>query len=380
MKKLRPILALVLLLLPIREIEAAALKTRNVFLITTDGLRWQEVFSGAEELLMNKTNGGVADAVGLRQSFWRPTPEERRRVLMPFVWSTIAMRGQIFGNQAKDSVARVTNGRNFSYPGYNELLTGRVDPAIDSNDKKLNANVTVLEWLHGRPGFRNGVAAFACWDVFPYIINFQTAGFPVRAGWDIVDVSDATRQRSPDTTWHLNALRDTPREWENVIYDSFMFAEAMEHIRTHRPRVVYLAFGETDDWAHGGRYDHYLKSAHKFDRSLQRLWEFVERTPGYKGATTFIITTDHGRGSGPRAWKDHGENVMGSEAIWMAALGPDTPALGERTQVNSISQNQIASTVAALLGEDYLDYQTEAGQPIPDVLPGGKHAATAHAR
>ena len=32
----------------------AALKTRNVFLIVSDGFRWQEVFGGAEELLYIK--------------------------------------------------------------------------------------------------------------------------------------------------------------------------------------------------------------------------------------------------------------------------------------------------------------------------------------
>jgi hypothetical protein len=33
----------------------------------TDGLRWQEVFSGAEAILMTKENGGVSDAEGLTQ-------------------------------------------------------------------------------------------------------------------------------------------------------------------------------------------------------------------------------------------------------------------------------------------------------------------------
>jgi hypothetical protein len=40
---------------------AAELKTKNVVLITTDGLRWQEVFTGAEKELISKQHGGVAD-------------------------------------------------------------------------------------------------------------------------------------------------------------------------------------------------------------------------------------------------------------------------------------------------------------------------------
>ncbi|MGI8992391.1 MAG: hypothetical protein ACR2I2_22775, partial [Bryobacteraceae bacterium] len=41
----------------------------------------------------------------------------------------------------------VTNGLNFSYPGYSETLCGFADPRIKSNDKVPNPNVTVLEWL-----------------------------------------------------------------------------------------------------------------------------------------------------------------------------------------------------------------------------------------
>src|SRR5436190_11887572 len=95
------------------------LKTQNVFLIISDGLRWQEVFTGAEELLISEANGGVRDTNGLRTNFWRATPETRRKQLMPFFWTDIASKGQLFGNQAKGSVVEVTNGKNFSYPGYN---------------------------------------------------------------------------------------------------------------------------------------------------------------------------------------------------------------------------------------------------------------------
>src|SRR5437867_2478723 len=102
-------------------------KTQNVVLITTDGLRWQEVFTGADPELMNKENGGVKDTNAIRKAFWRETPEARREALMPFVWSVVAERGQIFGNQKKASIAKVTNGKNFSYPGYNEILTGFAD-------------------------------------------------------------------------------------------------------------------------------------------------------------------------------------------------------------------------------------------------------------
>ena len=62
----------------------------------------------------------------------------------------------------------------------NPALTGRVDRAIDSNDKNWNPNVTLLEILNGMEGFKDRVLAFGSWDVFPYIINTQRSGLPVR--------------------------------------------------------------------------------------------------------------------------------------------------------------------------------------------------------
>src|SRR5262245_24902355 len=101
--------------------------TRNVILVTTDGMRWQEIFRGADASLLNEPDGGVADLESIRREFWRETPDARREALMPFVWTVIAREGQLFGNAARGSAARVANGKNFSYPGYNELFAGFPD-------------------------------------------------------------------------------------------------------------------------------------------------------------------------------------------------------------------------------------------------------------
>jgi len=82
------------------------LKTQNVFLIVSDGLRWQEIFTGADSLLMNHEHGGIWDNEDtLRRAFWRATPAERRAALFPFLWGTVAKSGQLIGNQLEGSVA-----------------------------------------------------------------------------------------------------------------------------------------------------------------------------------------------------------------------------------------------------------------------------------
>src|SRR5947209_7605980 len=127
---------------------------QNVILVMSDGLRWQEIFGGAEAGLMDKAHGGVEDEAALKKAFWRETPEARRESLMPFLWGVMSRQGQVYGNRKAGSEASVTNGLNFSYPGYNETLTGAPDPRVKSNDKIANPNVTVLEWLNGKTKYR----------------------------------------------------------------------------------------------------------------------------------------------------------------------------------------------------------------------------------
>ncbi len=90
----------------------------------------------------------------------------------------MARNGQIYGNKPAGSESYVTNGMNFSYPGYSETLCGFADPRIDSNDKNPNPNVTMLEWLHRKPAYRGRVAAFGAWDTFPAIFNDSTSRVP----------------------------------------------------------------------------------------------------------------------------------------------------------------------------------------------------------
>ena len=101
---------------------------------------------------------------------------------------------------------------------------------------------------------------------------------------------------------------------------------------------------------------------------MKTLWETAQAMPQYQGTTTLLFSADHGRGSGPAAWKDHGKDVEGAENTWLAVLGPDTPALGRRTNVAEIEQGQIAGTIAAFLGEDFHADIPQSAEPIGDVL------------
>ena len=278
--------------------ESATSEGHNVILVVSDGLRWQEVFRGADSLLMFGSpqtlggNGAVA-----RRRYWRATTAERRAALLPFVWGTMATQGSLLGNRDLGSSMNVTNGMNFSYPGYNEMLVGYPDPRINTNDVGPNPNVTVFEWINGRAGYKGHVAAVGAWDTFGDIFNRGRSGL------------------------RIHASRAEP-------LDARAHAAAMRALEEFRPRALFVAYVETDDYAHQGRYDLTLNAAHAVDRNLAALWAAAQSNARYRGKTTLIFTADHGRGATAEDWRSHGKDIGGSEQTWLAVIGPNTPARG----------------------------------------------------
>lgn len=348
--------------------QTPALKTENVVVVMMDGLRWQEVFHGADADLLKSPGPEALGAPKERAAYaehlyGRDSAAARRQALMPFLWTTIAQQGQIFGNRDLGSESQVVNGLNFSYPGYSETLTGLADPRIHSNDNIPNPNITVLEWLNRKPAFTHKVAAIGAWEVFNGIFNRERCGFLVNAGYEPLMAIPPTPELQL-----LNRLKsETVRVWPDEPFDPLPFRTAIEYIRVAKPRVLFIGLGETDDWAHFGAYPEYLNAAHLGDSYLRELWTLLQSLPEYRGKTTLIVLPDHGRGVGAK-WTSHGKDIPESRQTWMAFLGPDTSALGERKQAAPVTESQIAATVAAFLGEDYHAAFPASGTAIADVL------------
>ena len=348
---------------------ALAGKTQNVVLIVSDGLRWQEIFTGADAALLNdKAGGSWVPEPELRKRYWREDAQARRALLFPFLWGTVAKQGQIFGNQLKGSVAHVTNGKAFSYPGYNEMSTGYPNDAIDSNEFGPNPNATVFEWLNKFDEFHGKVAVYGTWDVYQNIFNKSRSGLVIQTGWSLPKKVNETPRDAL-----LRELYETSTRFdEEDVLNSFLQIPLLDYVKTSQPRVLFVGYGETDNWAHQGRYDLVLDSAQRMDHFVHQLWDTMQAMPEYRGTTTFIITCDHGRGSGLTEWKEHGVEEKGSENIWIAVIGPDTAPRGERTHVAPVTQAQIAATIAAFVGKDYHRDVPKAALPITDVLSAPK--------
>lgn len=351
----------------------------NIILVTADGLRWQEVFRGADDRLLKDERFTPKEytAFAGHQSIGA---EKARQQVMPFFWSVVATQGSIIGNRDQGSRMRVTNPWWFSYPGYNEILTGRADPSIDSNAKRQNSNTTVLEWLNRQPGYEDRVLAFGSWDVFPFIINAQRSGIPVNAGFMPVTHEPTARE-----VWLNDLQAQIPSPWATVRLDAFTHNYALEAIRSDRPRVLYMAYGETDDFAHEGKYAQYLDAAHRFDSYLKELWETVQADRHYRNRTVLLVTTDHGRGETPlETWQHHAsrqavrgyvsslaqyeDGIVGSDQIWFAAIGPGIAAQGVIATAVERNQSQIAATLLHALGIDKDKFDPAAGLPLMEIF------------
>jgi Metalloenzyme superfamily len=317
----------------------------NIFIITIDGLRWQEVFAGADSVLINDT-GFTKDTALAKMMYWAVSPVERRQKLLPFFWSVIATKGQLQGNRNFGNEVNVANPYKISYAGYNELLTGTTDLRIFSNKKQYNSNRNILEKTDELPAYHGKIAAFSSWDVFPYILNQPRNHMPVNSGYNNIVVEGSDTQRLTKTAQHFGMFQKTATR-----YDLLTFVTAMDYIKNNHPKLVYLGFGEADEFAHHGRYDEYLQSASKFDKMVQELWYMVQTTPGYAGNTYFIITTDHGRGkNSAAAWKGHGALIKGSGEVWRAAIGPEIAPLGEVKLAARSYQKELPTIVEKIIG------------------------------
>ena len=345
------------------EAKLGNVKNRNVIYITWDGFRWQELFGGAQQTLLGK-DAGVANVEELKRKYWRETETERRETLLPFFWKTIATKGQVFGDPSRNAAAKLENTHKFSYPGYNEMFCGFADDVgVKSNDKIPNQHVSVLEFLNRRPGFEKRVAAVATWDVFPSILNDKRSGVYVNAGIVPIPGDGLT-----DRERMLNEMiADTVVLWPDNQIDVITMQVAREYLLKHKPRVFFIGLGETDEWAHLRRYDRYLHSANRSDAFVAKLWELLQSLPEYKDQTSLVLACDHGRGNTIRDWTDHDAKVEGAEFVWTAVLGPDTPALGVRSDVN-VTLSQVAATLGTLVGEDFRAASPKSAASLPGIV------------
>lgn len=357
------ILLTLLLAATIPPITAEMARTQNVVLVTLDGVRVEEIFGGLDAAVLARTlpAGARLEDAAAYKKYWALTREERRLKLMPFFWGTLMREhGSIVGDRVRGRRVVLSNRHRFSYPGYSELLTGHAhDDVIDSNDFGQNPYPSVLEHLRERLGLtRTQVAVFSSWGAMQRIAEHAPGSIFINAGAQPYEHPD------PFVRGLSRFQFETPSDSEGARRDAYTFEFAMAHLRTYHPRVLYIGFDETDGLAHDGRYADVLGALARADRWLERLWAALRADPFYRDRTALVVTVDHGRGRRPERWHEHGRDVDGAQDVWAAFVAPESARRGPWGAGPTLRHDQLAATLARLMGVDYARAYPEAGRPV----------------
>lgn len=316
--------------------------TQNLIVVTYDGVRWQEIFEGADpDLIHNPAyiHGSYSQTLN---KYWADSKKKRRKKLSPFFWSVISKEGKLYGNRKFDNDVNVTNAAVKSTPGYSSIWTGYNDPSITTNHPGINPNTNVLEFLQKESGFGDkNIQVYAAAGNFTKILAVKRNNLLVSAGHK----------------------------------DQTVYNKTMRALKNDHPRVLYMQVNNSDHVAHEGQYDTYLNYIHKYDSWVQNIWDYVQQDEFYKDKTTLLITVDHGRGLGSQ-WITHGttksSGVLNANFIWFAIIGPDTKPTGEQKDKNLVKQTQFAKTMAALLGFHFDPSDHPVGNVINSVFDNDK--------
>ncbi len=351
---------------PPRSQRAAEARGHNVILVTVDGLRNEELFGGIDERVLGSVeNSGIeyeSESLRVRAAYAGSSPELSRSALMPFFWTELVPNGVLLGNESKGGGVRVTNKELFSAPGYIEIITGEPHDDVVSNDLIRYPYPSFMEYAKDGLGLGfTDVATIGSWEGFATLSSSRPDLFFTNTGFEEVEPAYATDRMR----WLGEIQHDIISLWPEGRSDAVTFGMSVECLQKFKPRVLYIAFGETDDWAHQRRYDRYLDYIHVFDSYLERLWTLLQSMDEYRDNTTLIITTDHGRPHDPKEWVEHGAGMAGSEAIWIAIIGPGVPHRGEVAPSNPVTQSDVAATALKALGLDYRQFNPRMGPPIP---------------
>lgn len=324
---------------------------QSVILITLDGVRPQDVLTDQPDPAMQSR-----------------LPESLRgRSFIPDVLADFRANGRVFSD------FKVSNGVNWSLPGYQSMMAGQASTGCTANScgriKHQTLPQSLLEQLE-LPGARVGVvgswatlkdAASSSKGPRPYV-SVGPEPAPIVAGSSLLAEINARLVADKLPESHF---------WKGVRRDQHTGLIALEYLK-QRPRFLWVSFNDMDSWGHLDRYDEYAASLTRFNLWYRQLRATLS-AQGYTDAnTTIILTTDHSRGSAPDRFQFHGgPNVPEAAQIWMMAQGP-TVSHEAKPDQRVYSHADLRPTIEALLGacRDTLRTCEGCGSVIAEIAYG----------
>jgi hypothetical protein len=318
-----------------------------VVLVVLDGVRWQEVFGGADRALANDR--------GMNPLAWASP-----RKLMPNLQRLLDTRAIALGGPGRGAAITATGPQFISMPGYLEIFAGHPDPACDSNDCVRPVARTVIDDVLESSG-ADDVAVVSSWPSIARAASADPTRLVVSAGRKRVERGDVLRADEGTAAQLDRGGRVKPFPGEGDYRpDAITARVALRVLATEHPRLLFVGLGDADEYGHRNDYHGYLEAVHASDAFLGDLFATLDEMGARGRHTTVLVTADHGRAYD---FKDHGGRYPESGRVWLVAGGGDVRGHGLVAASRRHTLSDVAPTVRALLGIG------GEGEPIPEVAP-----------
>jgi hypothetical protein len=318
-----------------------------VVLVVLDGVRWQEVFGGADR--------GLA-----RQHGVNPAPWAGLRGLLPNLQQMVGGDGMAIGAPGHGAEMSTAGPQRISLPSYREIFTGRADADCQSNDCTRPPGRTLADDVFDASG-PGEVAVVASWPNIARAASAQSSRFLLTTGRKLVSQSEVLRA-DEEMAFLLDAgalSSSFPGEGD-YRPDAWTARIALRCLATQRPRFLFVGLGDPDEYGHRNDYRGYLESLHRADEFLGALSGTLDAMGARGRHTTLLVTTDHGRAYD---FRDHGVWHPESGRVWLVASGDGVQGRGLVAASRRHTLADIAPTVRALLGLAGSD-----GEPIAEIV------------
>ncbi len=289
-----------------------------IVLVTLDGVRWHEVFEGVDARL--------ADSHGLPSGELATAAE-----LTPNLHRIVATHGAALGAPGHGSPISASGPNFVSLPGYAELLSGRRITNCRDNQCTSSGRRTIIDELSKDP---KQVAVFTSWP----------------------DIAKVASEHGP-------LAEPIPRP-DAFRPDALTADLAIQHLRAHAPKFLFVGLGEPDEYGHANDYAGYLRALRYADRRIGEIDAELERLAARGTRTALFVTADHGRAD---SFVDHGAKYPESARVWLIAAGSALRTVGFVAAPSDRRLADLAPTVRAIAGLPR-DVDPAAGSPLAELF------------
>ncbi len=276
----------------VRDEAGAQVDTQqNVIVVVMDGVRYSDTFG------------------------------DESHVNIPYIWNVLRPQGAVY-------TSFYNHGQTLTAGAHASLLTGN-DQWLD----QIFVTPPYPEWALSRP-------------YSPTLFEYYRAatGAPQNSVWLVANHVGFLQE----TTYSLHPAygADYGASWMlGSGSDLLMMLQVRSLMDAVHPNLMVVNLHETDKFAHQGDYPGHLAHIKLDDWLVYQLWQKINLSSFYRGRTTLIVTTDHGRHT--TDYTNHGDCCDGCQHIMLLALGPNI----EPGYVGTVERhiNDLATTIAALM-------------------------------